>query len=222
MVRSNRYSTSEVQLKSGITTEFDALPGLYNIGINWLGSGIIEWVRNKFYFDCSHDNCYDIMIDEARKVPPGSNGVFINPDFNSIKDPDLKGMIGGLTINTTRGEIMRAVLESLSFQTRIALNAIEQAGNFKTEKVICVGGGSKNSLWNQLRADVLGIPIITINQKETTVLGASYFAFTAAGLYEHPEQGSQQINYNFKTTHPSEDVKLYSKLFQQWQQSINH
>jgi L-fuculokinase len=161
------------------------------------------------------------MIDEAGRVPPGSNGVFINPDFASIKNSSLKGMIGGLTINTTRGEIMRAVFESLSFQARIALQTLEQAGNFKAEKVMCVGGGSKNRFWNQLRADVLGIPVLTIDQKETTVLGASFFAFTAAGLYENPEQGQQRINYNIQITDPSEDVKLYSRLFQQWQEKIN-
>jgi L-fuculokinase len=221
MVRSDHYAASAVQLKSGITTEFDAINGLYNIGLNWLGSGIIEWIKHKFYFDCSPDNCYDIMIDEAKQVPPGSNGVSIHPDFTGIKNPALKGMIGGLTVNTTRGEIIRAVFEALSFQAKIALHAIEQAGNFKTEKVMCVGGGSKNNFWNQLRADVLGRPIITIDQKETTVLGASFFAFTAAGLYKNPEQGQQQINYNINTIHPSEDVKQYSKLFHQWQQTIN-
>jgi L-fuculokinase len=221
MVRSHHYSTSEVQRKAGITTEFDAIKGLYNIGLNWLGSGIIEWVRNKFYSDCHSDNCYDMMIDEAGRVPPGSNGVFINPDFTGIKDTVFKGMIGGLTIHTSRGEIMRAVFESLSFQAKIALQALEQAGKFQAGKVLCVGGGSKNRLWNQIRADALGIPILTIDQKETTVLGASFFAFTAAGLYKDPEKGHQQINYNVETMHPSEDARLYSKLFQQWQQKIN-
>ena len=129
--------------------------------------------------------------------------------------------MGGLTINTTRGEIMRAVFESLSFQAKTALLALEQAGNFKAGKVLCVGGGSKNRFWNQLRADALGLPILTIDQKETTVLGASFFAFTAAGLYEDPEQGHRQVNYNIETTHPSEDAILYSKLFHQWQQKIN-
>lgn len=222
MVRSRDFSTADTQLTKGITTEFDALQGYYNIGLNWLGSGIVEWVRSKFFGDYSLEEGYNIMIQEAAQVAPGSNGVFINPDFTGNKNSTSKGMLGGLTINTTRGEITRAVFEGLTFQLKIALQALEMAGNFKAEKIVCVGGGSKNTFWNQLRADILGVPVITIDQKETTVLGASFFAFAAADMYQNPEQGKQYINYNSKTTHPSEDAKLYSKLFQQWQQTINH
>ena len=74
MTRSNRFSTTKVQLDKGITTEFDAVGGLYDIGLNWLGSGIIEWIRNRFYPECSRDNCYDIMINEAMQASLGSNG----------------------------------------------------------------------------------------------------------------------------------------------------
>jgi L-fuculokinase len=216
MTRSADFSTSEVQLKTGITTEFDASKGLYNIGLNWLGSGIVEWVRNRFYPDCSQENCYDIMVNEAMQVEPGSNGVFINPDFKNIGNTELKGQIMGLTLNTTRGEIMRATFEALSFQTKVALNALENAGNFKAEKIICVGGGSKNKLWNQIRADVLNLPVETIQQKETTVLGASFFAFTAAGIFPNPEQAKANIKYAPQLTYPSENTYKYLKIYSQW------
>jgi len=221
MARSNGCSTSGIQLKSGVTTEFDATEGLYNIGLNWLGSGIVEWVRNKFYAECSPENCYDIMIGEASQILPGSNGIFINPDFNCIKNANTKGVIGGLTLNSSRAEIMRATFESLSFQTKLALEALEQAGNFKAKNIICVGGGSKNRLWNQIRADVLNIPVITIDQKETTVLGASFFAFTSVGVYNSPNEAKKKINYNPYVTSPSGNVETYQKNYQQWQKKIN-
>ena len=221
MARSAQFKTTEAQLKNGISTEFDATKGLYDIGLNWLSSGIVEWVKNRFYTECTSENCYDIMINEAMLINPGSNGVFINPDFNNSKNKSFKGQISGLTINTTRGEIMRATFEALSFQTKQSLNALENAGNFKAEKVICVGGGSKNKLWNQIRADVLNLPVITIEQKETTALGASFFAFSAAGVYSNPNEAKSNINYNPYIIYPSENTELYLKLYQQWDKLIN-
>jgi L-fuculokinase len=96
------------------------------------------------------------------------------------------------------------------------LNALENAGNFKAEKIICVGGGSKNKLWNQIRADVLNLPVETIQQKETTVLGASFFAFTAAGIFPNPEQAKANITYAPLLTYPSENTHQYLKIYSQW------
>lgn len=220
MVRSEKYSTSQLQFEKGITTELDAEDGIYNIGLNWIGSGIIEWIKHRFYAECNPETCYETMITEAAGIAPGSNGVFINPDFNSIQNELIKGNIGGLTLNTGRAEITRAAFEALSYQLKTALTALEQAGNFKARQVICVGGGSKNSFWNQLRADVLGIPVVTIDQKETTVLGASFFAFTTAGVYPDPESGKLNIHYNQVTTFPSSEVARYTKLYQKWQTTI--
>ena len=221
MVRSTQFSTTELQLKTGITTEFDAIPGLYNIGLNRLGSGIIEWVRKQFYSECQDGNCYDVMINEAMTVEIGSNGIYINPDFNNSKNSIHRGEIIGLTLNSKRGEIFRAVLEALSFQLKLSLSALENAGGFKAEKIICVGGGSKNRLWNQIRADVAGLPIEIIQQKETTVLGASFFAFTAVGVYSCPEEARKNISYNSEFFYPSENHKQYQKTFQQWHNLIN-
>jgi L-fuculokinase len=221
MARSKGFSTTEKQLKTGITTEFDAIAGVYNIGLNWLGSGIIEWVRRQFYSDCSNEECYDVMINEAMKVEIGSNGIFINPDFNSLKNETQKGQIIGLTLYTHRSEIFRAVLEALSYQLRLALFSLEDAGSFKAFKIICVGGGSRNRLWNQIRADVLGLPVVIIDQKETTVLGASFFAFTAAGIYSSASQAREKINYNSEIIIPSENAKIYNIKFKKWNELIN-
>jgi L-fuculokinase len=220
MTRSAQFSTTEEQLNSGITTELDAIGGLYDIGLNWLGSGIIEWIRNRFYSEYSRQDCYDVMIDEAVQAGLGSNGIFINPDFHNFHNTAFKGQISGLTLNSKRGEITRAAYEALSFQTRDALEALEKAGDFKAGKLICVGGGSNNRLWNQIRADVLNLPVVTIRQKETTVLGASFFAFTAAGLFSSPEEAKIMIDYDPEYIYPSQNSEQYQKLFYKWRKLI--
>ena len=61
----------------GITTELDSRPGLYNIGNQWIASGILEWARRNLYSDIKKD-VYETMISGAEKVPPGCNGVKIS------------------------------------------------------------------------------------------------------------------------------------------------
>ncbi|MBI5009953.1 MAG: L-fuculokinase, partial [Bacteroidia bacterium] len=73
---------------------------------------------------------------------------------------------------------------------------LEEAGGFKTDSIICVGGGSRNRLWNQLRANAAGVPVKIIDQKETTVLGASLFVQAACGNFSSPEEARNSINYN--------------------------
>jgi len=81
--------------------------------------------------------------------------------------------------------------------------ALEKAGGFRTESILCVGGGSKNRLWNKLRANYTGVPIKIIDQKETTVLGASLFVQSACGNASSPEKALSEIDYKTEIIEPS-------------------
>ncbi len=175
MVRTANIQTSKELLNQGVTIEFDARPGLYNPGLQWLGSGILEWIRHTFYAaESNQKNIYDLMTKEAEKAEtPGLNmGIdFLNEN----------GILSGLSMHTKREEIYRAALEALAQKTRYSLEILEKASGFTAESIIIVGGGSKNKLWNQLREKELGIPVKTIEQKETTVLGAAMIAIRGLG-----------------------------------------
>lgn len=192
MTRSQKATSTQRELDLGITTEFDAEKHVYNIGVNYVASGILEWIKNNFYANLSGAECYETMIREAEEIPEGAEGVRLNPNFYATQGVS-GGSIEGLTLNTTRGHIYRAGLEALARRLKEALTSIEKAGNFKAESIICVGGGSKNALWNQIRADVCGIPIKVIEQKETTVLGASFYVFVAAGVFSSVAQAQQIV-----------------------------
>ena len=202
MVRSENFRSGKEQLDMGITTEPDARPGLYNIGNQWIASGVLEWARRNMYGEIK-ENVYEAMISDAEKVPPGSNGVKVIPRFYE----DLKGKPGGqilgLTMKSTRDEIYRAILESLSERLVEGKKALENAGGFRTESILCVGGGSKNRLWNRLRADYTGVPIRIIDQKETTVLGASLFVQSACGNASSPEEARSAIDYKTEYIEPA-------------------
>jgi L-fuculokinase len=201
MTRSLAYKSGKEQLDMSITTELDAKPGLFNIGNQWIASGILEWARKVLYPDIM-DNVYEFMIKGASAVPPGSNGVKIIPKFYEELKGEPGGKILGLTMDSTRDEIYRAMLEALSLRLKEGKDALEKAGGFKTDTILCVGGGSKNRLWNQLRANYSGIPIKVTDRKETTVLGASLFIQSACGNASSPEEARSVIDYKTETYEP--------------------
>lgn len=201
MVRAEGFRSGKEQLDMGITTELDSRPGLYNIGNQWIASGILEWARKNLYGDIK-DDIYEVMISGAEKVPYGCNGVKIIPKFYEELKGKPGGQILGLTMESTRDEIYRAMLEALSERLVEGKRALEDAGGFNTESILCVGGGSKNRLWNKLRADYTGVPLKIIDHKETTVLGASLFVQAACGNASSPEEARSAIDYKTQIIEP--------------------
>jgi L-fuculokinase len=201
MVRAEGFRSGKKQLDMGITTELDSRPGLYNIGNQWVASGILEWARKNLYGDIK-DDVYEVMISGAEKVPYGCNGVKIIPKFYEELKGNPGGQILGLTMESTRDEIYRAMLEALSERLVEGKKALENAGGFKTESILCVGGGSKNRLWNKLRADYTGVPLKIFDHKEITVLGASLFVQAACGNAASPEEARSAIDYKTEIIEP--------------------
>jgi len=200
MTRTRTVKPDGNMFNAGITSELDAVPGLYNTGLQWLASGILEWIRRNFYGNGEKTiagNVYELMIDEASKVEAGAGGIKVTTGFHAND-----GGISGLGIHSGRGQIYRAALEALSEKTKQSLELLQEAGNFKADSLIVVGGGSKNRLWNQLRANTLGIPVKLTKQTETTVLGASIFAMTAMGIYKSVNEALKTIIKNYEYINP--------------------
>lgn len=214
MARTRTFCGGEKQLAASLTTEADAISGIYTIGQNWLGSGVLEWFSKHFYSELKGDELFETMIKEAEEFAPGEHALTISPAFYDDGTGKGGGFIGGLTINTQRQAIYRALLESLAFRLREALEAIENAGGFKAESILCVGGGSKNRLWNQLRADICQRKVYLIDQKETTVLGAALFVFAGAKVFPSPEETRSHINYNPIAIEPNTDTaEVWDELY---------
>jgi L-fuculokinase len=213
MARSLDFTATNKTLSGSLTTEADSETGVYDIGQNWLGSGVLEWFSQNFYPELTGNELYETMISEAENLIPGNHGLNINPAF--FRDgTNSGGTIHGLSLHTSRAEIYRALLESLAYRLRESLETLEQAGHFKAEKIICVGGGSKNRLWNQLRADVCNLPIQLIEHKETTVLGAALFTFTGSGIYNSVKEAREAIDFNPKLIMPSANAAIYNELYE--------
>ncbi len=201
MVRAAKFMAGEEQLYMGITTELDARPGLFNIGKQWIASGVLEWARRNLYSDIKTD-VYEAMIAGAEKVPPGCNGVKVDTRFYGERKGASSGQITGLSMGTSRDEIYRAMLESLSGILAESKKSLEKAGGFTAESILCVGGGSRNRLWNKLKANATGVPLKVTKQTETTVLGASLFVQAACGNASSPEDARKEIDYSTEIINP--------------------
>ncbi len=150
-------------------------------------------------------------------MPPGAGGVTVAPSFVPETGPSAKhgtaGTILGLGLTTGRAEVYRAALEGLCFQLREALRILSQATEFEPERLRVVGGGSRNELWNQLRADVCRLPVVVTERKEATCVGAALCAWVGAGKYESLEEGESALPDDMTLVEPSGEAGHYDDLY---------
>ena len=206
MLRTAKAKLESEDYAAGATVEFDSKNGLLNPGLQWIASGIIEWVKAT----CYNGENYDTMDAEAAAIPPGCEGVKLVPNF--LPSDPVPGSIEGLVLGRTRGHIYRAAMEALTLRLKSRLEKLEKVGGFKATELLLVGGGARNKIWTQMRADILGLPILVSTVSESTVLGAAMYAFAGAGIYESPEACREAIGISYETTLPGEQQAAYAAL----------
>ncbi len=218
MLRSATYRVTQQDFADGLLTELDAEAGTYNPQLLMMGSGVIEWLRDQFFTDVAgQEMSYDEMVVAAAAIPPGSDGITLIPSFVADTGPlrryETEGTILGLKLATTRDHLYRAALEGLSYQLRQAVEILTRAADQPCQGIRAVGGGSKNELWNQIRADVCQLAVTTIEQKEATVLGAAMFAFVGGGVFDSVGTAQEQMVGQTQVFEPSTNAEIYRELF---------
>ena len=218
LARIPRFKPNKAGFNGGIIIEADALPHLFQPQLLMMGSGVLEWLAKHFYGEIeASPKLYRTMIADAQQHGPGAGGVTLLPSFIAGTGPTKRygtlGTLLGLTIATERGQVYRAALEGLSCQLQLAIEMLGAATGFAPRGIRVVGGGSKNDLWNQLRADVTGLPVTTIAQKEATVLGAAICAFVGTGVYKSVPAAQKAMKFTETTFRPSKHRDAYQKLY---------
>ncbi|MGI5347493.1 FGGY-family carbohydrate kinase [Streptomyces sp. CA-250714] len=146
-----------------------ALPGTRNLAGGMATSGAVTgWLRELF-----GDPGYAELLQLAEASGPGANGLLMLPYFagerTPVMDPQARGVIAGLTLSHTRGDLYRAALEATAYAVRHNIEALEKAGG-DIRRVVAVGGGTQGGLWTRIVSDVIGRP----QELRTTSIGASY------------------------------------------------
>ncbi|MEG2827858.1 MAG: L-fuculokinase [Edwardsiella sp. (in: enterobacteria)] len=209
MVRTPQVNTALLPQHRGSTCELDSCQGLFNPGLQWLASGVLEWIRQLYWPGAARQEAYRSMIAEAAAVAPGCDGLRMN---SQLLLSDGRAGWQGVTLNSGRGHFYRSALESLGWQLRHNLHTLQTLGGFQAQSLLLVGGGSRNALWNQIKADILGIPVRVLANAETTVLGAALFAWSGAGYYASADRAREAVTFTYHDYIPGEQRAQYQAL----------
>lgn len=199
-------------------------PGLGFVEGGQTSSGsILTWFIKNFCRDleqCS-ENPYDVLDQEARTIAPGSNGLLIldwwQGNRTPYTDPDVRGMIYGLSLASTRSEIYRAILEGVAYGTENVLERFRQLG-FQVNELVMGGGTLRSDLWIQIHADVSNLPVKIPENGQAPTLGSAILASVAAGVYETNALAIESMVRYRKVVLPhSESHKRYQQLFKKYQ-----
>jgi len=160
--------------------------------------------------------------DLARSVPH-NEGVYFVPALVGLGaphwDPYARGLLIGITRGTTQGHVARAVLESMAYQTRDVIEAMQRDSGITLQELRCDGGASVNSVLMQFQADILGVPVEVPRIVETTALGAAYLAGLATGFWESRAELAEKWHLDNRYTPRIGEVER-EKLFRRWHKAV--
>ena len=131
-------------------------------------------------------SAYDQLTGMAAGVPPGADGLIMLPHlsgaFSPEYEPAARGVFFGFTLGHGREHFVRATLEAVAFTLRRNLELLEGIGA-SAEEVRSHGGGARSALWNQIKADVCSLPVVTLQGTEAAVRGDAMLAGVASGSF---------------------------------------
>lgn len=179
--------------------------GYVTFSVNLTAGCIVRWYRDKIandeYQNCKQNriNFYEYMQREMDPENPGS--VFLLPHFSGSGNPffnaDALGTIHGLTLDTRREDIARALVEGLCYELRLHLEAYQTAG-IQIRSLRAVGGGATIDKQLQLKANILGLKVTRGAVSESSALGAAAYAAVGAGFIQNPAEAYRHVQIHDK------------------------
>lgn len=187
-------------------------------GSIFIAGAAIQWLRDglKMIGNVSDSERHCENVENT-------NGVYLVPAFVGLGAPywkmEAQGAVFGLTRGTTNDHFIRAAVESLAYQTKDVLEAMEADSGITLEKLIVDGGAVDNAFLMQFQADILGVEVERPQCKETTALGAALLAGLAVGFWRSKEE-LEQLKEVEKTYRPLMDPHIREQYYKGWQQAV--
>jgi glycerol kinase len=212
-------NTGEKPVKSEnglLTTIAWGIDGKVNYALEgsiFIAGAAIQWLRDelRLIYDSPQSEYYANLV-------PDTNGVYVVPAFTGLGAPHwdmyARGAILGLTRGVKREHIVRATLESIAYQTKDVIRAMEEDSKIRLNRLKVDGGASANDFLMQFQADILGVPVDRPKVSETTAQGAAYLAGLAVGFWKDKKEieDKWKLDKTFEVNMESEKrQKLYSK-----------
>lgn len=188
-------------------------------GSIFIGGAVVQWLRDGLgVIKKSAD------VEKLAASVKDTQGVYFVPAFAGLGapywKPDARGTIVGLSRGSTSAHIALAALESIAYQTRDVLKAMEADAGMEIKELRVDGGATANDLLMQFQSDLLNCKVIRPNVVETTALGAAYLAGLAVGFWDSVEE-IQQLWKSEKEFVPAGDQTVIKKGIKDWKRAIH-
>ncbi len=188
---------------------------------NFTGGSLLKWYRDNFGYEEKElsqkkgKDVYDLIIEKAVDYP---TDIYILPHFagagTPYMDTESRGAVIGLTMETKKGEIIKGILEGITYEMMINLQCLEDAG-IQIQELRAVGGGAKSEFWLQLKANMLGKKIVSLNISEAGTLGVAMLAGTAAGVYDDLDSAAAKLVKQKQKFYPDDKQhQIYKEKFE--------
>ncbi|MCC8192737.1 MAG: xylulokinase [Ruminococcus sp.] len=218
-------SNISIDPKGRVHTCCAAVPGAWHVMGVTQGAGLsLKWFRDNF---CTSEketaslmgvDEYYLMDKEAETVEVGSNRLLYLPYLMGERtphlDPDARGVFFGLSAMHTKKDMLRSVLEGVSYSLRDCIEVFREMKININDMMACGGGGS-SPLWRSMLADLYNCPVKTLASKEGPALGVALLASVGAGIYSSVGEACKQVIEVNKVQNPDEkNVQEYEKYYQ--------
>lgn len=222
------YTTETSRYNTGMWASDYTLKGLYcNSGGMATTGSLTRWIRDTMARDLlaveaqGGENAYAALFSEARDVPLGSNGVMILPYFMGermpIRDPGAKGMIFGLNLRHTRGDLVHAAFEGIGFGICQNLDLLRSHGA-NLDNIVAVGGGTKTPQWLQIVSDICGVKQTVPEISFGASYGDALLAGIGIGVIDGPEQIKEMIKVKQVIVPDKDKTRDYMKYKEKYKE----
>ena len=224
-------SSISIDPKGRVHTCCAAVPNAWHVMGVTQGAGLsLKWFRDNFCnaeketAKCMGVDEYYLMDKEAEKVPVGANRLLYLPYLMGERtphlDPDARGVFFGLSAMHTKRDMLRAVMEGVSYSLRDCVEVFREMDINVSDMMACGGGGS-SPLWRSMLADLYNCPVKTASSKEGPALGVALLAATGAGIYSSVPEACKSVVKTDKVQQPEAELvpeyekyyKLYTEIY---------
>ena len=215
----NQMVLSEEKLLTTIAWGIGEEPVEYALeGAIFITGAAVQWLRDGLRMIGSAAE-----IEGLARSVADNEGVYFVPALVGLGaphwDPYARGLLIGLTRGSGQGHIARAVLESIAYQTRDVIDAMQRDSGITLKELRCDGGAAVNGLLMQFQADILGVPVEVPRIVETTALGAAYLAGLATGFWESREELAKKWQLAQRYA-PQLNEAERERLFRRWHKAV--
>jgi xylulokinase len=189
--------------KGRMPCHYHGIPGTYMCHTFTTGGMVLKWYRDTF---CQPEiqvgalaglDAYDLLGREAAGVAPGADGLVMLPHLQGAMAPEAnpkaRGVLYGITLRHSKAHVARAIMEAIACIVRRNIEVVEELG-IRVSEIRGLGGGSRSAVWNQIKADLTGRPVLTMENEEAACLGAAIVAGVGVGMFQNlPEACGRMV-----------------------------